>query len=117
MSMEKNFSADFARRLQALREQRGLTQTQLGQRAGMAPAAISHFETAQRVPSLESFAKLVDALEVSADSLLGRIGLDDSAQVDPIFLRASNANARTLETVRRVTAAILESNDREKRIG
>jgi len=58
MATERNFSADFARRLQALREQRGFTQTQLGQRAGMASAAISHFETAQRVPSLESFGKL-----------------------------------------------------------
>jgi len=116
MPMEKNFSADFARRLQAAREQRGLTQTQLGQRAGMAPAAISHFETAQRVPSLESFVRLVDALELSADSLLGRTDLDGSAHVDPIFLRASHANARTLDTVRRVTAAILEGNDREKRI-
>jgi transcriptional regulator with XRE-family HTH domain len=116
MAMEKNFSADFARRLQALREQRGFTQTQLGQRAGMAPAAISHFETAQRVPSLESFARLVDALEVSADALLGRAELTDSAHVDPIFLRASHANAKTLDTVRRVTAAILEGNEREKRM-
>jgi transcriptional regulator with XRE-family HTH domain len=116
MPTQKNFSTEFARRLQTLREQRGLTQTQLGQRAGMASAAISHFETAQRVPSLESFAKLVDALEVSADSLLGRTELDDSAQIDPIFLRASQSNATTLDTVRRVTAAILESNDREKRI-
>jgi hypothetical protein len=82
----------------------------------MAPAAISHFETEQRVPSLESFVRLVDALEVSADSLLGRTGMGDSAQLDPIFLKASNANARTLDTVRRVTAAILESNEREKRI-
>jgi transcriptional regulator with XRE-family HTH domain len=116
MATERNFSADFARRLQALREQRGFTQTQLGQRAGMASAAISHFETAQRVPSLESFGKIVDALEVSADSLLGRTELGDSAQVDPIFLKASHSNARTLDTVRRVTAAILESNEREKRI-
>jgi hypothetical protein len=36
--------------------------------------------------------------------------------VDPIFLKASHSNARTLDTVRRVTAAILESNEREKRI-
>jgi hypothetical protein len=42
--------------------------------------------------------------------------MGDSAQLDPIFLKGSNANARTLDTVRRVTAAILESNEREKRI-
>jgi len=110
-----NFLGDFARRLHDVREQRGLTQTQLGQRAGMAPAAISHFETAQRVPSLESFARLVDALEVSADLLLGRGDASGSVHVDPIFLRASNANAKTLDTVRRVTAAILEGNERERR--
>jgi transcriptional regulator with XRE-family HTH domain len=117
MASEKNFSTEFGRRLQTMREQRGLTQTALGQRAKMAPAAISHFETAQRIPSLESFAKLVDALDVSADSLLGRANLDTSGNVDPIFLRASSANARTLDTVRRVTAAILDGNEREKRIG
>ena len=115
MALENNFSALFAHRLQEFREQRGLTQTQLGQRAAMAPAAISHFETGQRVPSLESFVKLVDALEISADSLLGRTGLEDATQVDPIFLRASHANSEILDTVRRVTAAILGSNEMEER--
>lgn len=79
----------------------------------MVSAAISHFETSQRVPCLESFARLIHALEVSADSL-GRTELNGSAHKDPIFLRASHAIAQTLDTVRQVTAAILEGTERER---
>src|SRR5216684_5359702 len=98
----------FASNLQALREMRGLTQAQLGRRAGMAAASISHFETGQRMPSLESLVKLADALDVSLDTLLGRAPIEAGAKLDPIFLRASRSSAQTLETVRRVTAALLD---------
>lgn len=104
---------DFGRMLQNLRERRHLTQAQLGLRAGMAAASISHFETGQRVPSLDSLVKLADALEVSADALLGRSEPQTFAQVDPLFLKASHANAATLDTLKRVTAAILGGVDEE----
>ncbi len=99
-----------AKNLKNLRELRGLTQAELGRRAGMAAASVSHFETGQRVPSLESLVKLADALRVSVDALLGRGSVESSAQVDPIFLQASRASARTLETLRRLTAALLEED-------
>lgn len=94
--------------LRNFREVRGLTQADLGNRAGIAPASISHFETGQRVPSLDSLVKVADALGVSVDVLLGRAPIDAGAQIDPIFLRASRASAQTLERVRRVTAALLD---------
>ena len=96
--------------LRTIRERRGLTQLALGQRAGMAPASISHFETGQRVPSLESLVKLADALEVSVDELLGRTRDDTSTKVDPLFLRASRASTETLDAVKRVTAALLRED-------
>jgi transcriptional regulator with XRE-family HTH domain len=102
----KSLSAELARTLRQLRERRGFTQAALGARADMAAASVSHFETGQRVPSLDSLVKLADALEVSVDTLLGRAPVD--ARVDPIFLRASRADAQTLGTVKRVTAALLE---------
>jgi transcriptional regulator with XRE-family HTH domain len=92
---------------QTLRELRKLTQLELGARASIAAASISHFETGQRSPSLESLIKLADALSISVDALLGRSPVETAAQVDPIFLRASKASAQTLDTVRRVTAALL----------
>jgi transcriptional regulator with XRE-family HTH domain len=104
-------SSDAARAFQSnlrkFRELRDITQAQMGARSGIAAASISHFETGQRVPSLDSLVKIADALRVTTDALLGRAPLDQSAKLDPVFLQASSADAQTLETVRRVTAAIL----------
>jgi len=100
-------SEAFSANLKALRELRKLTQSELGNRAGMGGASVSHFETGQRTPSLDSLVKLADALDVTVDTLLGRAPVEAGAQLDPIFLRASRANSQTLETVRRVTAALL----------
>ena len=104
---------DFRGNLRTLREVRGLTQADLGSRAAMGAASISHFETGQRIPSLDTLVKLADALSVSVDALLGRAPVGATAQVDPIFLRASSATARTLDTVRRVTAALLADSEED----
>lgn len=93
--------------LSVIRQMRGLTQAELGTRAGIAAASISHFETGQRQPSLDSLVKLADALDVSADALLGRAAADSTSSIDPIFLQASKASASTLDTLRRITAALL----------
>lgn len=78
----------------------------------MAAASVSHFETGQRVPSIESLVRLADALEVSVDALLGRPTGDQATRLDPVFIRASRASADTLEVVRRVTAALLAGDDK-----
>ena len=104
---KESASQSFPANLKALRELRKLTQAELGNRAGMGAASVSHFETGQRAPSLDSLVKLADALDVTVDTLLGRAPVEAGAQLDPIFLRASRANSQTLETVRRVTAALL----------
>lgn len=77
----------------------------------MGAASVSHFETGQRVPSLESLVKLADALEVSIDGLLGRGSSEPGVAVDPLFLRASRAPAQTLDVLRRVTAALLSDQE------
>jgi len=101
----------FSANLKALRELRSLTQSELGDRSGLAAASVSHFETGQRAPSLESLVRLADALEVSVDTLLGRAPVEAGAHVDPVFLRASRSSAQTLEIVRRVTAALLGEHE------
>jgi transcriptional regulator with XRE-family HTH domain len=97
--------------LKALRELRGLTQAELGSKAGMGGASVSHFETGQRMPSLDSLIKLADALDVTTDALLGRASVEAAPTLDPIFLRAAQADAQTLDTIRRVTAALLARSD------
>lgn len=61
----------FASRLKNIREERGLTQAQLAQQAGLQPSAIAHFEAERRKPSFENVRRLTKALGVSADFLLG----------------------------------------------
>ena len=107
MSRAKNTGNALQINLRTFRDLRGLTQAQMGERSGVGAASISHFETGQRTPTIETLIKLSDALNVTVDALLGRAPIESSAHVDPVFLQASRADAQTLETVRRVAAAIL----------
>ena len=62
----------FSQRLRKAREDKKLSQTELAEKAGFQPSAISHFETGKRSPSFANLKKLADALEVTVDYLLGR---------------------------------------------
>lgn len=62
----------FQSRLVAARKKRGFSQDELGKRAGLQPAAVSLFETGSRKPSFDNLRRLADALDVTADYLLGR---------------------------------------------
>lgn len=62
----------FASRLREVRNLRKLTQVDLAVKSGLASTAISHFEIRTRLPSLSNLIRLADALDVSADYLLGR---------------------------------------------
>jgi transcriptional regulator with XRE-family HTH domain len=64
----KRFSDNLKRALKL----RGMSQQDLAQRSGLMPAAINHFVCSRRLPSLDNFIKLAEALNVSADYLLGR---------------------------------------------
>jgi transcriptional regulator with XRE-family HTH domain len=61
----------FHTRLAAARTQRDMTQGELAAKASLDPSAISHFEKGQRAPSLANLVRIIDALEVPADYLLG----------------------------------------------
>jgi transcriptional regulator with XRE-family HTH domain len=63
----------FPDRLRAAREYRGLSQSQLAEKAGLQPSAISHFETGARKPSFDNLRLLADTLDVTTDYLLGRV--------------------------------------------
>lgn len=65
-------SENFENILRRIREQKNLSQSELGEKAGLQPAAISHFENGRRAPSFANLRKLADALSVSIDYLLGR---------------------------------------------
>jgi len=63
--------AKFTERVKELREERGLTQTQLAQAAGLSQAAIAKWETGDRTPSMDSIIILAKFFGCPSDYLLG----------------------------------------------
>lgn len=61
----------FASRLRNLREMSGLTQAVLAEKAGLPSSSIAHFECGNREPNLANLTKIIKALGVSADVILG----------------------------------------------
>jgi transcriptional regulator with XRE-family HTH domain len=64
-------SSEFGRRLTAIRQERGLTQTQLAERISSSQRAISYYETVADAAPGPIIVQIARALDVSADELLG----------------------------------------------
>jgi transcriptional regulator with XRE-family HTH domain len=62
----------FAARLIEARQKRQLSQVELAKKTGLPASSISHFEAKKRRPSFDNLSKLADALNVTADFLIGR---------------------------------------------
>lgn len=71
MPRKKNEDASFGPRLTALRKARGLTPIQLAEAAGTTQRSISYYENDDGVPLSSVVIELAQALQVSADELLG----------------------------------------------
>lgn len=62
-----------AKRLRDARLLRKLSQSELANRSGFEPSAISHFENGQRLPSAPNLIRLCRALAVSSDHIIGLV--------------------------------------------
>ena len=60
----------FAHRLKKYRKRLGLTQVEVARTLHITPAAYSHYETGQRLPSLELFQKIADLFQIPMEILL-----------------------------------------------
>ncbi|MDR1906469.1 MAG: helix-turn-helix domain-containing protein [Clostridiales bacterium] len=49
----------------------GLTTVEIAKRVGVSPEMITQYKTTSKMPSLEVFAKLCQAIDASADYILG----------------------------------------------
>jgi len=65
------------------RKELGFNQTELAQKAGLKPAAISQYESGERRPSFEALLKLAGALKVSTDYLIGSGSYNNDLLNDP----------------------------------
>ena len=63
--------AEFSENLKKLREEKGLSQTELAKRLGCNKSLISSYENMERLPSLNALVKLSYQFAVSIEALLG----------------------------------------------
>jgi transcriptional regulator with XRE-family HTH domain len=88
-------SSVFSDRLRTAREKRGLSQSQLAEKARLPASSISHFESGARKPSFDNLRKLANALDVSTDYLLGRVDqMDSIGAAERIHRNLENLSAR-----------------------
>ncbi|HHT24969.1 MAG TPA: helix-turn-helix transcriptional regulator [Clostridiaceae bacterium] len=62
---------DFSNNLKQLRKQNNLTQLMLARELGISRSLISHYENAERTPSLAVARKISSYFNVSLDTLIG----------------------------------------------
>jgi transcriptional regulator with XRE-family HTH domain len=93
----QTFSAD---RLRQGREAAGLTQEQLGERAGVDGTAVSHYEAGRRRPDPASVTRLAAALELEvADLLAGQDQPDDAVTLRELRERAGQTQGAMAEAL------------------
>ncbi len=109
-------SEKFQDRLRKARQDKGLSQSELAERAGFQPSAISHFETGTRAPSFDNLRKLADALGVSIDYLLGRQAESTAAGpvAEQLYRDFKKLSSSDQETVAGMAKMLAEKHARQR---
>lgn len=94
LTCSRGVSVRIGKRIIAARERLGLSREECAAKVGVSYWALSKYETDERTPSPEILARLVDALKVSFDYLLGRTDLPDPA---PAVVREATVLYRATE--------------------
>lgn len=104
-------------RIRQLRETRGLTQAELGEKAGLPAASISHFETGIRTPGTTTLQRLADALEVTVDFLLGRSEdpLPSGPETRAIFRNLAGMTDSTLKRFAKMSEEFKKLDDEQRK--
>ena len=107
----------FGERLEALRRERGLSQAEVAEIAGVHPVQMSRYETGKGMPSVEVVKGLAVALAVSTDELLfdpGERKLSKDAQL--LFEAVSTLDKKRKDAVKTlIEAAVLASHDEARK--
>ncbi|MBI3098417.1 MAG: helix-turn-helix transcriptional regulator [Planctomycetes bacterium] len=109
----------FSERLRRAREARGLSQTELAERTGLQPSAISHFESGRRAPSFDNLKRLANALDVSTDYLFGREPALSATgpHVDKIFRHLTDLKQQDIDQIEQFAAFLANAKSTKKHKG
>lgn len=111
-----------AKRIRAVREQKGLTQAQLAAQATITPAAICQIEAGDRMPSTPILRRIASVLNVSMDYLLGstdKVEIEDilsDEKVQKFFRGFQSLNAQDQRLIEQ-QIEFLKSKNGSKRSG
>ena len=106
----------FAEILKSIREEKGLSQSELATKAGLQPSAISHFESGRRSPSFDNLRRLADALNVTIDYLLGRNAQCEAAgpTSDLLFRNFEKLSSEDQEQLTQFAEFLAEKNRKKE---
>jgi len=120
MPRKKQPPSEFGVRLMKLRQERGLTQVQLGYAASTTQRAISYYETEAEWPTVPQLIALAKALAVTADELLGlkapsKVALAQPGPEERRLLRHLKGVAELPERDRRAVLRHIDTASRARR--
>ncbi len=93
-----------AQRICSARQTKGLTQEELAARANISPTHLGVIERGVKIPKLDTFVAICNALEISADELLQDV-VDKSAESSSTEL-SKLLSGQTPETKQRIYKAV-----------
>ncbi len=98
-------------RIREIRQQAGLTQPELGERAKMAAAEISKIENGRRTPTLETLERLGRALGISVEDLVATPAPADEQELllNQIQMRLRGQPTEVLLRVSAVIEALIRA--------
>lgn len=85
----------FGERIKNLRNQKKMTQQELGNVVGLTSTGISYWESGKAIPNFETMTKLSDYFGVSIDYLTGKDELDNKGLL--LFRKAEKVNEEDRE--------------------
>ena len=95
----------FSERVKLLRKQKNMTQVALGKQAGFHQTAIKNFELGQQTTTFDGLVRIADALDVSADYLLGRTD-DPTPPKPPKPSNETNGEAEVEQAIKNFLAMV-----------
>ncbi len=94
-------------RIRKVREELGMTRNQLAEKAGISTSMLYYYEKEQKNPSAEVLARICEALDISADYILGLI--DEEKPLS--FIRLELTKPEEHEDIIEEIANVLKESD------
>lgn len=110
MKKKTNVKGWFKKRFSALRAESGLSQSKLGKELSLSPATIGYYENGDRLPDIETAAKIAQYFGVSADYLLGLSDVKSIKQDIKIACEVTGLSEDSVETLQEIRGDACDSD-------